>query len=345
MSALAEEGVFERLMHHASQPFLAGSLLMRLAIVFSLGFAVSSIGIGNILGLSILAPLVYQLKSVGIAPLHAFLSLIFGVNAGALSPLSPSGLIASNLIRNLGLNIDPRLLFVGNALLHAFVFGVLMLFVWTTAKRNKPPVQGNQTLGHVDNASMKRKDWFDLAPLVGLSIFVLAFNASLLKSSIVALMIYLLQRRSLNIVYSKLPWNMIFLLTGMTALVSVAVSKGYLNGLESGIKLFDPKFQVLLLFLGCAWISIFASSSAVVMPLSFSLAVSLFNPSQLGLGILLAAFCSHIVDVSPFSTLGAIAIVQELQPNQQRLLRGALLYTAMILAVVAPLLSFCLFLY
>ena len=73
-------------------------------IFFFLGFLLSSIGPGNIACTVVLAPVAMALcGATRISPFLMTLMLVNGANAGALSPLAPTGIIANGLVEKIHL--------------------------------------------------------------------------------------------------------------------------------------------------------------------------------------------------------------------------------------------------
>ena len=187
---------------------------------------------------------------------------------------------------------------------------------------------------------------FTLAGLVLLAVLVLAFN---LDIGFVALTIGLalalwnptMQKRAM----AQVAWPEIMLITGMSTYVAVLQAMGTIDFVGDSVAgMASPLLAALMLFFIGAVVSAFASSTAVLGSL-IPLAVP-FLQGESGVGaigfIAGMAVASTIVDVSPFSTNGALVLANAHGIDRQAFFRKLLNYGA-IVTIVAPVVLWLIF--
>jgi di/tricarboxylate transporter len=140
----------------------------------------------------------------------------------------------------------------------------------------------------------------------------------------------------------ELPWDTIFLLTGIAILISVLEQSGGLD-LIAGFISYTSRLGAVHAFLafltGIA--SAFSSSSGVIMPAFIPMIPGIMEQSSLTDPIrLTVSICvgSHMVDVSPLSTLGSLCIASApLAVKERTILFRSLLIWGLSMSVVGAL--------
>jgi len=270
-------------------------------------------------GVSLLAPLTQQLvRGLGLNPSRAFLLMILGVNAGALSPVTPTSLVVHALLEKSSVTLSSWSCFAINLLGHALVIGLVLCRVRQLGDENSDPPDEHTI--DVENEPMFHRG--SLAPLMGLSILAilpLLGWLGLLESSALAFVVMRVLRFDLRIQWQRLPWELILMVCCMSGLALWSYAQGYFQWLGEGLLNYVGGYPLLAgLLLLTALISIVASSSAVVLPLFLMLLASLEESALPKIPMMYAViFASHVVDVSPFSTLGAIAVSSQRDPGLQ----------------------------
>lgn len=331
------------------------SLFLRLArgraallpiIYFALAVVLSAIGPGNIAAAALLAPSGMALASrAGISPLLMAILICTGANAGAFSPIAPTGIISTGLLQRIGLD-DPMIplrIFGATAGLQSItaVAAILLFSDWTTLRH---PAPETTTVRQPINASQ----WRTIAAIIALIVLVLLFQLSVGPVAFVLVaLLWLLDRDEQTASLKDLPWEAIFLLTGIAILISVLEASGGLTLLVSLIAEVSGAqtiHAVLALITGIA--SAFSSSSGVIMPAFVPMIPEIMEQTGATNSVSLAvAICSgsHMVDVSPLSTLGALCIASAPVGAEERsaLFRKLLLW-GLSMSVVGALLAFLL---
>ena len=185
-----------------------------------------------------------------------------------------------------------------------------------------------------------------LAGIVLLAVLVLAFNldigfVAITIGLVLSLMSPNLQKRAIG----QVTWPEIMLITGVSTYVFVLEKMGTIDFVGHSVAgLGSPLLAALLLCLIGAVVSAFASSTAVLGSL-IPLAVP-FLQGDSGVGavgfIAAMAVSSTIVDVSPFSTNGALVLASAQGVDRDAFFRKLLTYGA-IVTLVAPFVVWLLF--
>jgi di/tricarboxylate transporter len=185
-----------------------------------------------------------------------------------------------------------------------------------------------------------------LLGLVALAVLVLAFN---LDIGFVAITIGLglsliaptLQKRAMG----QVAWPEIMLITGVSTYVVVLEKMGTISYVGDSVAgLASPLLAALLLCFIGAVVSAFASSTAVLgslIPLAVPFLQAGTGVSPIGF-IAAMAVSSTIVDVSPFSTNGALVLANAQGVDREAFFRKLMAYGA-IVTVVAPIVVWGLF--
>ncbi|KQT61667.1 hypothetical protein ASG52_01970 [Methylobacterium sp. Leaf456] len=195
-------------------------------------------------------------------------------------------------------------------------------------------------------ASSRAYQALTLVGLVALAVLVLAFNqdigfVSITIGLILSLVAPNLQKRAIG----QVSWPEIMLITGVSTYVVVLEKMGTISFVGTSVAgLASPMMAALLLCFIGAVVSAFASSTAVLGSL-IPLAVPFL---QAGTGVKPVGFIgamavsSTIVDVSPFSTNGAIVLATAKNVDRDAFFRKLMAYGALV-TVVAPIVVWFLF--
>jgi len=149
----------------------------------------------------------------------------------------------------------------------------------------------------------------------------------------------------LESVMRDLPWGTILMVTGIAVLISLMEKTGGLDLATTLIaSVTRPEFINAALAFITGIVSAYSSSSGVVMPAFIPLVPGLAEKmgivDQVVRMVISVCVGSHMVDVSPLSTLGALALAAiPLKAQRDRAFRGLLIW-GMSMAVVGAALAF-----
>jgi len=277
--------------------------------IFFLTFLLSSIGPGNIAATLLVAPIAMQLASKAkIKPLLMAIMVATGANAGAFSPIAPTGVVNTGLIHGIGV-FDANLpvkVFLGTAIIQST--SAILAYIIFQGYR-----MGNHFKPDSEGSKLNIKEKINLLAILLLIIGVIFFKLPItLMAFGLAVILLIFNVGDTSKALQNIPWDAILLVTGVTVLIGV-MDKG--GGLELATNLISSVSNtnningVLAFVTGV--ISAYSSSSGVVMPTFIPLVPSIIE--KIGGGNLTEMLIavdvgSHMVDVSPLSTLGAICI-------------------------------------
>lgn len=283
-------------------------------IFFLLAFALSAIGPGNIASVALIAPIgmVVAVNS-GVSALVMAIMICTGANAGAFSPVALTGIVNVGLMNQIGLN-DPStslriFLFVAalqavSALGAYFVFGGYRVrnTMVKDSEIKQPQVQ-----------PFDARHVITLAAILALVIGVVIFNIAVVVGAFaIAGLLALFKIGDIEVGLQHLPWGVISLIAGISVLVGLLETTG---SLELATQLMasysSPGTVNTMLAFVAGLISIYSSSSGVVMPTFIPLLPGLMQAvggGSLTDMVVAVDVGSHLVDVSPLSTLGALCL-------------------------------------
>jgi Na+/H+ antiporter NhaD/arsenite permease-like protein len=325
-----------RLMIHSAR----GNTLILPVNVFMLAVVLSMIGPGNIGAVALLAPFVMPLAGrVGIKALFMTIILVTGANAGTFSPFAPTGIIANVLTSRFGLEMDHwTQIFLPAFLVQTFVAFICYLILVSKMWKNSTHLKFD-----VDNIvgapqPLTGRQITTLAAIGLLMIGVVFFRLDIGFWAIsLAAVLMLTGVSDGEEAVKKVPWNVIILVCGVSTLVGLMEKAGGLNLFTEALaKVSSPTSVTGMIALLTGIISTYSSSSGVVMPAFIPIVPDLVektggNPTAIVASINVG---SHLVDVSPLSTLGAICIANAAQGEDRRRLFHHLLSFGLSMAVV-----------
>jgi Na+/H+ antiporter NhaD/arsenite permease-like protein len=284
------------------------ALLPILFFLFSAVF--SALGPGAIAASALVAPLAMTTGLRVGAP--AFLLALMvgnGANAGNLSPISAGGLIVSAQMAKAGLVGHEWAAFTANFLAHTLVAaGAYMLFGGLTLLR-----KGREDAAAVTLTKFEPRHWLTLAVIaVWIVCVVFLGYPPGLTAFIAATALILVKLADDGASIRSVPWAVIIMVCGVGVLVSVMDKTGGMDLFTTGLsQITTPQTANGMMAFVTGLISTYSSTSGVVYP-AFLPAVSGLveklgggNPLEIALSINVGA---ALVDVSPLSTIGALAL-------------------------------------
>lgn len=280
-------------------------------VFFVLAAALATIGAGNIAATALLAPVAMGIA--GRAGIPAFLMAMMlanGANAGGLSPLAPTGIIATDLMARAGMPGAGWANFANTlAAQSAVAFAGYFLFGGLKLLRS----QGDADASRCDPPTpFVREQWLTLA-VIGALVVCALFGLDVGMGAFVgAALLSLVRAADEEEAIRSMPWSIIVMVCGVTVLVEVIGKTGGLELFTALLaRLSGPAYVTGAIALVTGVISVYSSSSGVVLPTFLPTIPGLVqklgggNPLMIAYSINVGA---HLVDVSPLSTLGALCL-------------------------------------
>lgn len=197
----------------------------------------------------------------------------------------------------------------------------------------------------LEAVGITRERVFTLIGLLGLGVAALIYNLNVgLVSITVAVALALLSPKSQKGAVDGISWSTVLLICGVVTYIGVLQEAGAVDFIGNGVSQIGiPLLGALLVCYVGGIVSAFASSAAV-LGATIPLAVPFLMQGHLGAaGVICAlAVSSTIVDVSPFSTNGALVVASAAKEERESLFRQFLIYSGLVVAF-GPLLAWLVF--
>ena len=325
-------------------------------IMFTVAAVLTSVGAVSPAAVAIIAPIALRFADKHeIPPLLVGLMVIHGAQAGGFSPISIYGGITNQVVERAGLPRNDTALFLGSLVFNLLVaLAIYFVFGGHRAKRHcqeLTPVENAIVASQTQAPKYAPGDWqhsglnlqrvLTLLGLVALCVGSLAFelNVGLVAIS-VAVVLALFAPNAQKGAVDQISWSTVLLITGVITYVAVLQRVGAVDMAGNAVSnMGAPVLGALLLCYIGAVVSAFASSVAV-LGATIPLAVPFLLQGHVHAeGVIVAiAVSSTIVDVSPFSTNGALVVASAQRVDKDRFYRQMLMYSAVVVAI-GPLLT------
>lgn len=311
---------------------------------FFVGVFLASIGPGNIATAALIAPM--AMAVAGRAGIPAFLMAIMvgnGANAGSLSPFAPTGIIVNGLMTKIGMPGYEWQSYLSNLAAHAFiafagylVFGGWRLFRVSYNQAEQPETEG-----------FNRNTWITLAVIFGLIGSVIVFKIHVGMGAFAAATLLAILRVADHVEsIKKIPWSVIVMVCGVTILIALlerTEGMTLLTNLLAQISTRESVTPIVSSITGL--ISVYSSTSGVVLPAFLPTVPGLaqqlgVDPASIALSMNIG---SHLVDVSPLSTIGALCIASAPANVDTRRLFNLLLAWGLSMTVVGAVVCYIFF--
>jgi di/tricarboxylate transporter len=315
---------------------------------FVLAASLASIGPGNIATAALLAPMAMAVAGrAGISPFLMAIMLGNGANAGSLSPFAPTGVIVNELMARIGAGGHEWITYRNNVVAHTVVAfgGYFVLGGWRLFRSRY--VDAGELTARPDDR-FERPHWITLAVISALILSVLLLKINIgMGAFLGAAILVLLGAADHAGAISKMPWGVIVMVCGVTVLVSLLErTQGIdlFSGLIAHIASRESVTAVVAFLTGL--ISVYSSTSGVVLPAFLPAVPGLVERLGLSDPFAIASSMnvgSHLVDVSPLSTIGALCLAGAAPGTETRSLFNKLLAWGLSMTVIGALTCWLLF--
>ncbi len=297
-------------------------------IFYFLALVIASVGPGNISTSALLLPIglaiAYRTK-ISIVMMSTL--IILGSIAGGLSPLAPNGIVALELAKSND---------VGDLGFRIFLMNILAMTSFSAivfVSQGGLKLRGNT----IEIEKAGKFDKYQIYTLVAILILVIwvvttginvGFAAFLLSA-----ILLIMKASDQNEAIAHVPWSTLLLICGTAVLISVINEVGGVELLTNFLaSLMNKTTAIPIMALLSGVMSIFSSAVGVVMPTLIptakSLSVELGGAVTPAIITITIAVASHIVTMSPFSTMGALALASSPEQIDKKKLLKDLFITA-----------------
>ncbi|MBI3050195.1 MAG: C4-dicarboxylate ABC transporter [Acidobacteria bacterium] len=279
---------------------------------FFLALGLSTIGPGSIGATALLAPPAMAVaQRTGISFFIMAVMIGNGALAGSLSPFSPTGVVANSVMARMGFPDLEWITFRNNILGHTLVafggyavLGGLKLF----GRGRASPAAVEQPV-----QPMEPRHWLTVSLIALLLIGVIGFELEVGMTALTAATILTFTRAAdEKEAIRGMPWGVMLMVTGVTVLITLMEKTQGLNlftDLLVRLSTTDSVTAVVAFVTGV--VSVYSSTSGVVLPAFLPTVPGLVERLG-GLDPIAVASAmnvgSHLVDLSPLSTTGALCL-------------------------------------
>jgi di/tricarboxylate transporter len=309
-------------------------------VFFVLAGAISTIGPGAIASVALVAPIAMATgMRAGIPNLLSAVMVATGANAGNLSPISAVGAMANSLMAKDGLGGHEIRVWAANFLAHLLVAaGAYLLFGGVKLFR-----AGRASALAVEVTRPTNKHWLTIGVTLAWMIAAVVGKANVGLSAFAAgVLLVLLGAANERESIARIPFDIIFMVTGVTMLVAILEKTGGMDLFTGMIaRVAGPSTINAVIAFVTGVISTYSSTSGVVLPAFLPMVPGLVK--QVGGGDPLAVALSinvgsALVDVSPLSTLGALCVAAVADPVAARDLFRKLMMWGLSMTIVGAVL-------
>lgn len=322
-----------------------GKTLLLPWVFFLMAAALTALGTFSPAAVALLAP-----AAIGFAyesRIHPVLMgafIINGAHAGGFSPLSVAGVLVHDIAMENGFPISQGALFAASFALN-LILSVLTIVLFALLGKLRDGESGRHAELEATRASRPYgQQILTLALIAAMLVCTLGFRMPIGFVALSAgLLLALINIKEHQTFISGISWSTVLLVAGMITYVSLLQHVGVIDTLaEQALALGAPLLIALVLCYVIGVGSAFASSTALLTAF-IPMAGPLLATSSLSASGTVAALAiaATVVDVSPFSTDGALVVANAREDDRQRVYRQLMIYAGAVV-VAAPLLSWAL---
>ncbi|MFY7067041.1 SLC13 family permease [Nocardiopsis changdeensis] len=373
--AIAKNNGTVDLMVRAATRLVGGRVVAIPWVMFGITALLTAVGALSPAAVAIVAPIALGFAAkYRIDPLMMGMMVIHGAQGGGFSPASVYGVTVNTIVADNGLDVHPVTLFLGSLVFNLAIAFVLFIalgghrLVGVRVERSEREAvaaggggagggggtavatggsgtgAGESGTGAGESGAAPAVRFDQVATLLGilaLGVLALGFGLNVgFVAMTVTVVLALISPQAQKNAISQISWPTVLLITGMLTFVGVMESAGTIEyvGLAAAGLGAALLVALVLCYIG-GIVSAFASSTAI-LGATIPLAVPFLLMGEVSAtGVIVAlAVASTIVDVSPFSTNGALVLANATGVEPERFYRRILVYSA-IVVVLGPLVA------
>ncbi|WP_369217592.1 SLC13 family permease [Streptomyces flavofungini] len=338
---------------HASIRLVGGRIAWIPWVMFVIAGALTAIGAVSPAAVAIVAPIALSFAARhGISPLLMGAMVVHGAQGGGFSPISIYGSIVNGIVEREDLPGNEVALFLASLVANVVIAGVVFVLCGGlrlgrrrvaddgtgapsgTTTHHGTPHDGDP---HDDGTRLTAPRVATLVALVALvvAVLVLDLDAGLTAVTLAVLLSAVWPDTSRKAV-GEIAWPTVLLICGVLTYVGVLEEMGTIKWAGEGVGgIGVPLLAALLLCYIGALVSAFASSVGIMGAL-IPLAVPFLAQGEIGAVGMIAALAvsATVVDVSPFSTNGALVLAAAPDVDREHFFRQLMVYGGAVVALV-----------
>ncbi|MFD4987940.1 SLC13 family permease [Streptomyces sp. NPDC058374] len=344
---------------HAGIRLVRGRIALIPWVMFTVTGVLTAIGAVSPAAVAIVAPLAMGFAArYGIKPLLMGALVVHGAQAGGFSPISIYGSTVNGILEREGLPGSPVALFLASLFANLAIAALLFVALGGLRLRGRDlgdekgegaadgtggaggtgTLTGTRTVPEADLLRLTPARIATLAGLVALVVAVLVLDLDAgLTAITLAVLLAVVWPDDSKAAVAHITWPTVLLICGMLTYVAVLQEMGTIDWAGEHVgSIGIPLLAALLFCYIGAIVSAFASSVGIIGAL-IPLAVPFLEQGEIGVVGMVAALSvsATVVDVSPFSTNGALVLAAAEDTDREHFFRQLMLYGGAV-TVLAP---------
>ena len=321
-----------------------GKTLLLPWVFFLIAAALTSLGTFSPAAIALLAP-----AAIGFAyesrihPVVMGAFIINGAHAGGFSPLSVAGVLVHDIALKNSFPISQAGLFIASFALN-LILSVLTIVLFALIGKLRDGASGQHVDVDTSTGRPHGQQVLTLALIAVMLVCTLGFHMPIGFVALSAgLLLAFVNIKEHKTFIGGISWSTVLLVAGMITYVSLLQHVGVIDTLaEQALALGAPLLIALVLCYVIGIGSAFASSTALLTAF-IPMAGPLLATSSLSASGTVAALAiaATVVDVSPFSTDGALVVANAREDDRQRVYKQLMFYAGGVV-LVAPALAWAL---
>lgn len=293
-------------------------------VMFGVTALLTAIGAATPAAAAILMPIALSFsKRNELNPLPMAMAIVQGATAGSFSPMGVYGIIVDSVVNRSGEELTTLYRPLATWAIVFLVSFLIFLVSWFMYRQPAPvneDADPEEIMLEEHPQLQGRETTFERIATIGgillMALLVLAFGLDVgLTALAVGAALTLLFPKSAKSGVAHIAWPTILLVGGIVTYVSMLERQGVIAWIGgAAAELGTPKIAAIIILLVGAVVSAFASTTGILgalIPLSVPFLVTAGGgPAAISATMLIGALCvsASAVDVSPFSTNGALAV-------------------------------------
>jgi Na+/H+ antiporter NhaD/arsenite permease-like protein len=355
-------GTVDLIVHRAVKA-VGGRVALIPWVMFAVTALLTAIGAASPAACAIIGPIALGFAGrYGISPLMMGMFVVHGAQGGGFSPISIYGIITNSVMEENGLPSAELTIFFASLVVNLLLAVILFVALGgreLMAMRIDPaedtveddlhrggasvPARGTgtTTTSGTRTSGVRHDQILTLLAFVGVAVIALAFDKNIGFVSITAaVLLAMLSPNKHKDDIKQIAWPTVLLVAGVTTYATILTTAGspqFVGEWAAGLG--AAALGALILCYVGGVVSAFASSTAL-LPVIIPIALPLIADGGISAGLFVAALAisSTIVDVSPFSTNGALMLANRPQTIAEQTYYKQILTYSVIVVVVGPLL-------
>lgn len=333
-------------------------------VMFAVTALLTSIGAASPAACAIIGPIALGFAGrYKINPLMMGMFVVHGAQGGGFSPISIYGTITNSVMEDAGLPTSELTVFISSLVVNTIMAAILFILLGgrdLMSQRIDPADEDHLTEdlhrggAHVPSRGtgatastgtqalgVRRDQVLTLIAFVAVAVIALAFDKNIGFVAITAAVVLaMLSPNEHKDAIKQIAWPTVLLVAGVSTYAAILTASGspeFVGKWAAGFSVVALGALVLCYVGGV--VSAFASSTAL-LPIIIPIAVPLISEGGINAALFVAALAvsSTIVDVSPFSTNGALMLANKPDSISEPVYYQQILTYSVIVVLVGPLL-------